>query len=125
MVINLGDNNSLFNQYLSEIRDQNVQADSMRFRKNMERVGEIFAYEISKKLEYHKTEVQTPLGIAEVPVMVNQPVIASILRAGLPMHNGFLNFFDRAENAFISAYRKYGKDGAFQIKFEHISGPSM
>lgn len=125
MVINLGDHNSLFNQFLSEIRDHNVQADSMRFRKNMERVGEIFAYEISKKLDYQKMEVQTPLGIAEVPILVSQPVIASILRAGLPMHNGFLNYFDKAENAFISAYRKYGKDGAFQIKFEHISGPSM
>jgi uracil phosphoribosyltransferase len=125
MVINLGENNSLFNQYLSEIRDQVVQLDSMRFRKNLERMGEIFAYEISKKLDYHKIEIQTPLGIAEVPILTNQPVIASIMRAGLPMHTGFLNYFDKAENSFISAYRKYGKDGTFQIKFEHISGPSM
>jgi uracil phosphoribosyltransferase len=125
MVINLGENNSLFNQYLSEIRDQVVQLDSMRFRKNLERMGEIFAYEISKKLDYHKIEIQTPLGIAEVPILTNPPVIASIMRAGLPMHTGFLNYFDKAENSFISAYRKYGKDGTFQIKFEHISGPSM
>jgi uracil phosphoribosyltransferase len=125
MVINLGENNSLFNQYLSEIRDQVVQLDSMRFRKNLERMGEIFAYEISKRLDYHKIEVQTPLGIAEVPILTNQPVISSIMRAGLPMHTGFLNYFDKAENSFISAYRKYGKDGTFQIKFEHISGPSM
>ncbi len=125
MVINLGENNSLFNQYISEIRDQAIQLDSMRFRKNMERVGEIFAYEISKKMEYKKIEIPTPLGIAVVPVLKKQPVIASIMRAGLPLHQGILGYFDKAENAFISAYRKYGKDGAFQIKFEHISGPPI
>ncbi len=125
MVVNIGENNSLFNQFMSEIRDQVTQVDSMRFRRNMERVGEVFAYEISKRMEFQPIEVQTPLGIAEVPVLTQQPVIASILRAGLPIHQGFLNFFDKAENAFISAYRKYGKDGSFQIKFEHISGPSV
>ncbi|MBI9067737.1 MAG: uracil phosphoribosyltransferase [Salinivirgaceae bacterium] len=125
MVNNLGENNSLLNQYISEIRDQVIQQDRMRFRKNLERVGEIFAYEISKNLSYKKTEVQTPLGIAEVPILEEQPVIASILRAGLPLHQGFLNYFDKAENAFISAYRKYEKDGTFQIKFEHISGPAL
>lgn len=125
MVINLGENNSLFNQYISEIRDQAIQLDRMRFRKNLERVGEIMAYEISKKLEYIKTEIQTPLGIAQVSVFKDQPVVASIMRAGLPLHQGLLNYFDNAENAFISAYRKYSKDGTFQIKFEHISGPPI
>lgn len=125
MVINIGENNSLFNQYIAEIRDQEVQLDSMRFRRNLERVGEIFAYEISKKMEFHSTEVTTPLGIAEVPVLTVQPVIASIMRAGLPIHQGFLNSFDKAENIFITAYRKYEKDGTFQINFEHISGPTV
>ena len=125
MVINLGENSSLFNQYIAEIRDQAIQIDSMRFRRNLERVGEIFAYEISKKMHFKKTEIPTPLGIAHVPVLVSQPVVASILRAGLPLHQGLLNYFDKGENAFISAYRKYRKDGTFQIKFEHISCPSI
>jgi len=125
MVVNLGETNSLFNQYISEIRDQSIQTDSMRFRRNLERVGEIFAYEISKKMKYAETEIVTPLGIARVSVLVKQPVVASIMRAGLPMHQGILNYFDKAENAFISAYRKYGKDGTFQIKFEHISCPTI
>jgi uracil phosphoribosyltransferase len=125
MVVNLGQSNSLFNQYISEIRDQSIQLDSMRFRKNLERVGEIFAYEISKRLEYQTTDIQTPLGIATVPVLTKQPVIASIMRAGLPLHQGILNCFDKAENAFISAFRKYGKDGTFRIKFEHISCPPI
>lgn len=125
MVINLGENNSLFNQYIAEIRDQVIQMDSMRFRRNLERVGEIFAYEISKNFDFIKTEVPTPLGISEVPILKNQPVIASIMRAGLPIHQGFLNYFDKAENIFITAYRKYEKDGSFQINFEHISGPSV
>lgn len=125
MVVNLGQSNSLFNQYISEIRDQSIQLDSMRFRKNLERVGEIFAYEISKRMEYQTTDIQTPLGIATVPVLKKQPVIASIMRAGLPLHQGILNSFDKAENAFISAFRKYGKDGTFRIKFEHISCPPI
>lgn len=125
MVINLGENNSLFNQYISEIRDQAIQVDSMRFRRNLERVGEIFAYEISKKMEFIKTKIPTPLGIAEVPVLKTHPVIATILRAGLPLHQGLLNYFDKAGNAFISAYRKYGKDNKFEIKLDQISGPSI
>lgn len=125
MVINLGENNSLFNQFIAEIRDQAVQVDSLRFRRNLERCGEIFAYEISKNLAFAKTEIPTQLGIAEVPVLVNQPVVASVLRAGLPLHQGVLNYFDKAENAFISAYRKYGKDGAFTIKSDHISCPPI
>ena len=125
MIINLGLENSIFNQYVSEIRDQVVQTDSMRFRRNLERVGEIFAYEISKKMEFDNTKIPTPLGIAEVPTLKSEPVIASILRAGMPLHQGFLNYFDRAGNAFISAYRKYSKDNSLQIKLEHISGPSI
>lgn len=123
MVINLGENNSILNQYISEIRDEIIQKDSMRFRKNLERIGEIFAYEISKKLNYKFTEVQTPLGIANVNVLDEKTVLATILRAGLPIHTGFLNIFDKSENAFISAYRKYEKDGSFEIKFEYISCP--
>ncbi len=121
----LGDQNSLLNQFVLEIRDRDIQQDSLRFRKNLERIGEIFAYEISKRLEFVKTEVTTPLGIASVPKLASQPVIASIMRAGLPLHQGFLNFYDHAENAFISAYRKYEKDGTFEISFEHISAPDI
>ena len=123
MVINLGENNSVLNQYIAEIRDENIQKDSLRFRRNLERIGEIFAYEISKKLSYKFTEVQTPLGIANVNILDEKPVLATILRAGLPIHTGFLNIFDKAENAFISAYRKYEKDGSFEIKFEYLSCP--
>jgi uracil phosphoribosyltransferase len=123
MFVNLGEQNSIFNQYICEIRDKDIQKDSMRFRRNLERIGEIFAYEISRRLAFEDKEVQTPLGFAMVPVLKTQPVIGSILRAGLPIHQGFLNIFDQAENLFISAYRKYEKDGTFQINFEHISGP--
>lgn len=125
MLINLGEKNSLFNQFLMQIRDKEIQKDSMRFRRNLERVGEIFAYEISKTFKCKPLEVTTSLGIAKMVVSDEKPVIASILRAGLPIHQGFLNYFDQGENAFISAYRKYRKDGTFQIKFEHISGPSI
>ena len=111
MVINIGTQNSIVNQFMAELRDSSIQKDSMRFRKNLERIGAIFAYEISKQLDYKQTEVQTPLGVAQVPQLVAQPVIASILRAGLPMHEGFLSVFDKAENAFITACRQYEKDG--------------
>ena len=125
MVINLGTENSILNQYMAELRDCQIQKDSMRFRRNLERIGEIFAYEISKQLDFVTTEVQTPLGVAQVPQLAAQPVIASVLRAGLPIHYGFLNVFDKAENAFISACRKYEKDGCtFHINFDHIAGPS-
>ncbi|MBR4619813.1 MAG: uracil phosphoribosyltransferase [Salinivirgaceae bacterium] len=125
MVINLGTQSSILNQFMAELRDSNIQKDSLRFRRNMERIGEIFAYEISKQLEYKQTEVQTPLGVAQVPQLAAQPVIASVLRAGLPFHQGFLNVLDKAENAFISACRKYEKDGCtFHISFDHIAGPS-
>lgn len=124
-VINLGQSHSVLNHFILEIRDQVVQKDSMRFRANLERMGEIFAYEISKKLKYQPTEVHTPLGIAEGNVIENQIVIASILRAGLPLHEGLLHYFDKAQNAFIGAYRKYGKDNSFEIQVEYASAPSV
>ena len=125
MVHNLGNNNSVFNEFVAEVRDEVIQKDSMRFRKNMERLGEIFAYEISKHLEYEKKEITTSLGIAEVPVLKKQPVIASILRAGLPFHLGLLNYFDKAESAFISAYRKHKNNGTFDIRVEYVSSPDL
>lgn len=121
----LGKENSIFNQFIAEIRDKEVQSDSLRFRRNMERMGEIFAYEISRKLTFVKKKITTPLGIAKVPVLKEQIVLATILRAGLPLHYGLLNYFDRAENAFVSAYRKHGKDGSFKIKIEYLSSPSV
>ncbi len=125
MVKVIGENNSVLNQFIAELRDINVQNDSMRFRRNMERIGEIFSYEISKELHYENRQVQTPLGVAEVNLPSDQLVLATILRAGLPLHQGMLNYFDKAENAFISAYRKYSKDGSFRIQFEHLSCPKV
>jgi uracil phosphoribosyltransferase len=125
MVKNLGDKNSILNQYISEIRDSEIQKDSLRFRKNFERVGEIFGYEISKHLEYETREVVTPLGAADVPVLKNFPVLATILRAGLPLHQGLLNIFDRSENAFVTAYRYHHKDGSFDIRVEYASSPDI
>ena len=109
------------NQYVSEIRNVEVQNDRLRFRRNIERIGEVMAYEISKTLHYTKHVVETPLGEAEVSLPDDQLVIATILRAGIPFHQGFLNYFDDAQNAFVSAYRKYSKDGSFHIKVEYIS----
>jgi len=107
MKVNIvGESNSVFNQFISEIRCEVIQKDPMRFRRNLERLGEIFAYEISKVMDYQTVEVKTPLGVAKVETLVQQPVLATILRAGLPLQQGLLNIFDRAENAFISAYRK-------------------
>ncbi len=125
MVHNLSKDNSIINQFVAELRDVEIQKDRMRFRKNLIRIGEIFAYEISKKMSFSMKEVTTPLGIANVPVLTEQPIVGTILRAGLPMHEGILNFFDQADNAFISAYRKHHKDGTFDIKLEYISSPSM
>lgn len=116
---------SVFNQYLAEIRDSVIQLDSMRFRTNMERMAAFMAFEISKQMEYEIKEVATPLGIAEVPVLKSYPVLASILRAGLPMHRGLLSVFDRSENAFVSAYRKHRKDGSFSVQVEYVSGPGL
>lgn len=124
-LINLGEENSLLNKFISEIRDRNIQKDSMRFRKNLKRVGEIFAYEISKTLNYKVQEIATPLGIAKCSLHTDNIVIGSILRAGLTMHEGLLDFFDSAQNAFVAAYRKYGKDNKFTIQFEYASSPSL
>jgi len=125
MVRNLSENNSLLNQFIMEIRDEKIQKDSLRFRRNLERLGEIFAYEISKEMEYETKEVTTPLGKTNVPVLKEQPVLATILRAGLPLHQGLLNYFDQAENSFVSAFRKYSKDGAFNIQLDYVTAPEM
>jgi len=121
----LGNNHSILDQYLAEIRDVSIQTDPLRFRENLYRIGELFAYEISKELSFVVSDVQTPLGVAKVPIIEQQPVLATILRAGLPMHNGLLKIFDRAENCFISAYRKYNGDGEFKIEFEYMASPSL
>jgi uracil phosphoribosyltransferase len=125
MVKNLSQGNSIINQYIAEIRDSVIQTDSMRFRYNLERISQIFGYEISKTLEYENQEVITPLGSAEVPVLKNYPVIIPVLRAGLPMHSGLLNVFDKSESAFISAYRKVEKNEKFIIKVEYVSSPDL
>jgi uracil phosphoribosyltransferase len=125
MIKNLGETNSVLNRFISELRNIDIQNDRMRFRRNLERIGEIFAYEISKTLSYSVNSVTTPLGIADMQIPAEEPVLATIMRAGLPFQNGFLNFFDNAENAFISAYRKYNKDGSFTIQFEHLSCPPI
>lgn len=125
MVHILSEQNSIFNQFVAELRDVTIQNDSMRFRRNLERMGEIMGYEISKTLAYQTKETTTPLGIAETSHLIEQPVIATILRAGLPMHLGVLNYFDRAENAFISAYRRHHKDNTFDIHVEYVSSPNI
>lgn len=125
MVHLVGQTNSLFNQFISEIRDEIIQKDPLRFRRNLERVGEIFAYEISKVLDFKTSAVKTPLGVSTMQTLADQPVLATILRAGLPLHQGFLNYFDRGENCFISAYRKYDSSGEFKIEFEYIASPLL
>ncbi|AFD09152.1 uracil phosphoribosyltransferase [Solitalea canadensis] len=117
--------NSIANHFLAELRHIDIQSDRMRFRKNLERLGEIFAYEISKKMTYTSEEIVTPLGVATVPLLKEQPVLATILRAGLPMHQGFMNYFDRADSAYIAAYRKNKKNSEFEIKVEYFSTPDM
>jgi uracil phosphoribosyltransferase len=124
-VRNLGVENTIFNQYIAELRDVNIQKDPLRFRNNLQRLGEIFAYEISKTFEYRPVEVTTPLGIKSVNLMTEQPVLATILRAGLPLHEGMLRIFDHADNAFISAFRKHYMDGTFDIQIDYMSAPDM
>ncbi|HNW51613.1 MAG TPA: uracil phosphoribosyltransferase [Prolixibacteraceae bacterium] len=124
-IINLGEQNSVFNQFIAEIRDVNIQKDPLRFRRNIERIGEVFAYEVSKRLDYVTKEVTTPLGIASVDVPGSFPVLATILRAGLPLHQGLLSYFDKSGNAFISAYRKYIDKKDFVIEFEYMASPSL
>ena len=125
MVQILGNENSILTQFIAELRDIEIQKDSLRFRKNLERIGEIFAYEISKRLEYKVAEITTPLGTTESKILSNYPVLAVIMRAGLPLHQGFLNFFDKSENAFLSSYRKYHKDGSFEVQIEYVSKPAL
>lgn len=124
-IINLSENNSLLNQYLKEIRSVEIQKDPLRFRRNLERMGEIMAYEISKTLQFESEDVITPLGIAPVNVISDKIVLSTILRAGLPFHQGFLSYFDRAENAFVSAYRKYKDALKFEIFIEYIASPDL
>ncbi len=121
----IGETNSILSTYLAEIRDVTIQKDAMRFRKNMERISEILAYEISKSFAYSPTEIQTPLGTAKINLHTDQIVIASILRAGLSMHNGFLNLFDRAENAFVSAYREEAIDDEIRVHVSYKACPDL
>ena len=125
MVRILSEQNSIVNRFIAELRDVNIQNDRARFRRNLERIGEIAAYEISKTLPYHTKDFTTPLGVAPMDVPAEQPVVATILRAGLPLHQGVLNYFDHADNAFISAYRKHHKDGSFEISLEYVATPSL
>jgi uracil phosphoribosyltransferase len=124
-IIILGKQNSVFNHFIREIRDVNIQKDAMRFRRNIERIGEIFAYEISKKMIYESNDITTPLGISSESLMIEKPVLATILRAGLPLHQGLLNYFDSSENCFISAFRKHNRGGDFEIKIEYLSSPDL
>jgi uracil phosphoribosyltransferase len=125
MVVNLSENHSLISNWVSELRDVTVQADRLRFRKNLERIAEVIAYELSKRLPYETVEIETPLGMHNSLRLKSQPVLATILRAGLGMHFGLLNYFDKGDNAFISAYRKHHRDGSFEINLEYVSCPDL
>jgi uracil phosphoribosyltransferase len=125
MLVNLSSQHSLISNWVAELRNVEVQNDRMRFRTNLERIGQAAAYEISKVLPWKIQETRTPLGIHESKVLESQPVLATILRAGLPMHAGMLQFFDKADNAFISAYRKHHRDGSFEISLQYMSCPSL
>lgn len=124
-VYNFSDYSSVYNKFLSELRDVNVQKDSMRFRKNLERIGEISAYEISKKLDKKNQITTTPLGVSGTYVPLNNLVLATILRAGLPLHNGLLKYFDNAENCFISAYRKHTSKDDFEVEIQYMASPNL
>ena len=124
-IVNLGESNSVLNRFVAELRDVNIQKDSMRFRRNIERIGEIMAYEISKDFTYSKKGIQSPLGIAPMNTPDDSVVISTILRAGLPYHQGFLSYLDNAENAFVSAYRKYKDRLNFDIHIEYIASPRL
>jgi uracil phosphoribosyltransferase len=125
MVIDLSKHHSLLNHWVAELRDVHVQNYRMRFRRNIERIGEVAAYELSKTLRFKSVDVTTPLGIASTSLLEEQPVLGTILRAGLPLHQGMLNYFDKADNAFISAYRKHHPDGSFEISLEYLSCPDL
>ncbi len=125
MITDLSHNNSLLSCWMGEVRNINVQNDRMRFRKNIERIGEVAAYHISQQLSYKEVTIQTPMGEADCMELEEQPVLATILRAGLPLHQGLLNFFDKADNAFIAAYRKHHKDGSFEIDQQYVTCPDL
>ena len=124
-VINLSEHRSVLNNFLREIRDVDIQKDRLRFRRNIERIGEVMAIELSKELDYISTDIQTPLAKTTVDTIHDPLVLATIQRAGLPLHQGFLNIFDHAENAFLSAYRREGKDGELEIVAEYMAAPSI
>ena len=125
MVTNLSNTNSILCNWMREIRDTGLHTDRMRFRRNMERIGEVAAYEISKLLPYEIVTVPTPMGEANCPVVAEQPVLATILRAGIPLHQGLLNYFDQGDNAFIAAYRKHHRDGSFEIAQHYVTSPDI
>jgi len=125
MIHNLSLTTSIFSTFLGELRDCTIQQDPMRFRRNLERVAEVMGYELSKQLDYEIVDVTTPLGEASVPMLKQQPVLATILRAGLPMHQGLLNVYDRAESAFVSAYRKHTTAEDFDIYVEYMAAPTL
>lgn len=125
MLHNLSENHSIASKFVAELRDASVQTDRMRFRRNLERIGEIAAYEISKTFRYFSREVETPMGIATCWFPQDRIVLGTILRAGLPLHQGLLNFFDEADNAFIGSYRRHHKDGTFDIQMEYTSCPDI
>ncbi|HNL39289.1 MAG TPA: uracil phosphoribosyltransferase [Saprospiraceae bacterium] len=125
MLFNLADHNSIANQFVAELRNVELQKDRLRFRRNLERIGEVLAYEISKTLTFEPVEVETPLGVAMTALPAPRIVLATILRAGLPFHQGMLNYFDQADNAFISAYRRHHKDGTFEIQLDYVSTPDL
>ena len=123
-IFNFSEYCSIYNKFLSELRDAQIQKDSMRFRKNLERIGEISAYEISKELDYQSLTTNTPLGVSQTNVPKDNLVLATILRAGLPLHTGLLNYFDYAENCFISAYRKHSSSNDFEVEIEYLASPN-
>ena len=125
MVHILGDENTILNRFVAQVRDRNIQTDPMRFRRNLERIGEVMSYEISKHLKYNSQVVETPLGEVQMKLVSDKVVVASVLRAGLPLQQGVLNYFDDAESAFVSAYRKNKKDGTFKIDVEYVSCGSL
>jgi uracil phosphoribosyltransferase len=121
----LGNRGSLLDEFLMELRSEKIQKDRMKFRRNMERIGEIMAYEISREMVFRTKSIKTSLGVADVPVLDSQPVLATILRAGIPFHQGFLNYFDKADNAFVAGFRKYHDDNSFEIKIDYVTSPKL
>lgn len=125
MIYNFSATNSIFSNFLAELRDVEIQKDAMRFRRNLERISEIMGYELSKHLHFERRSIQTPLGVAETELLTEMPVLATILRAGLGMHSGLLNYFDRSESAFVSAYRKHSTAENFEIFVEYLASPAL